>query len=69
MEYPFELRLCHRISRRHIEAYQRALREEGSEFVSVDELEWYYRVRLLLDYISGMTDTYILEEFRLLCGI
>ena len=69
MEYPFELRLCHRISRRHIEAYQRALREEGSEFASVDELEWYYRVRLLLDYISGMTDTYILEEFRLLCGI
>ena len=52
-----------------VEAYQRALREEGSEFASVDELEWYYRVRLLLDYISGMTDTYILEEFRLLCGI
>jgi dGTPase len=25
-------------------------------------------VRLLLDYVSGMTDTYALEEFRLLLG-
>ena len=33
------------------------------------EQEWYYRVRLLLDYVSGMTDTYALEEFRLLSGI
>jgi dGTPase len=27
------------------------------------------RARLLLDYVSGMTDTYALEEFRLLSGI
>lgn len=33
------------------------------------EQEWYFRVRLLLDYVSGMTDTYALEEFRLLSGI
>ncbi len=33
------------------------------------EQEWYYRVRLLLDYVSGMTDTYVLEEYRLLSGI
>ena len=28
-----------------------------------------FPVRLLLDYVSGMTDTYALEEFRLLSGI
>ncbi|MBR9858115.1 MAG: hypothetical protein GYB38_10445, partial [Gammaproteobacteria bacterium] len=27
-----------------------------------------FRVRLLLDFVSGMTDTYVLEEYRLLCG-
>ncbi|MGL5223960.1 MAG: hypothetical protein ACRC8Q_01245, partial [Aeromonas sp.] len=27
------------------------------------------RVRLLLDYVSGMTDTYVLEEYRLLSGM
>ena len=69
MVYPFELRLCHRLSRRHIEAYRRALQEEGSDFVCAEEMEWYYRVRLLIDYISGMTDTYIQEEYRLLCGL
>ena len=69
MAYPFELRLCHRLSRRHIEAYRRALQEEGSDFVCAEEMEWYYRVRLLIDYISGMTDTYIQEEYRLLCGL
>ncbi|MCT7654856.1 hypothetical protein MBH78_09075 [Oceanimonas sp. NS1] len=23
----------------------------------------------MLDFISGMTDTYVLEEYRLLCGL
>ena len=67
--HPFESRLCHRLSRRHIEAYQQALQQDGADFEQEDEHEWYYRVRLLIDYISGMTDTYVLEEYRLLSGI
>jgi len=27
-------------------------------------LEWYYRARLVIDYISGMTDDYALHEFQ-----
>ena len=61
-------RLCHRLSRRHVEAYQRALREEEHDFEQDDEQEWYYRVRLLIDYVSGMTDTYVQAEYRLLRG-
>ena len=67
--HPFESRLCHRLSRRHIDAYQQALQQDEAGFERADEHEWYYRVRLLIDYISGMTDTYVLEEYRLLSGI
>ena len=62
-------RLSHRLSRRHLDAYRRAIADLEHEAPRWDELEWYYRVRLLLDYVSGMTDTYALEEFRLLSGI
>ncbi|MEZ4693455.1 MAG: hypothetical protein R2837_05565 [Aliarcobacter sp.] len=28
--------------------------------------ERYYRTRLIIDYISGMTDDYALEEYKIL---
>ena len=31
-----------------------------------DLLEWYYRVRLICDYISGMTDDFALSEYKTL---
>ena len=46
-----------------------AVASRDPRFDKGSEQEWYYRVRLLLDYVSGMTDTYALEEFRLLSGI
>jgi len=65
----FARRLYHRLSARHIKAYQLAVATRDERFVCEQEQEWYYRVRLLLDYVSGMTDTYVLEEYRLLSGI
>ena len=32
-------------------------------------LEFYYRVRLIIDYISGMTDDFALEEYQILSAI
>ncbi len=32
-------------------------------------LEWYYRVRLVIDYITGMTDDFALEEYRILMAM
>lgn len=58
-------RLVRRLSRRHIDAYHRALAESDTD---ADEWEWYLRVRLLIDYVSGMTDTYVQAEYRLLLG-
>ena len=66
--YQHALRLCHRLSRRHVLAYQKATEIPDLFFQRPAEQEWYYRVRLLLDFISGMTDTYVLEEYRLLNG-
>lgn len=65
----FARRLFHRLSARHLKAYRLAVATRDARFGSHTEQEWYYRVRLLLDYVSGMTDTYALEEFRLLSGI
>ncbi|MGL5290246.1 MAG: dGTPase, partial [Aeromonas sp.] len=65
----FARRLYHRLSARHIKAYQLAIATQDVRFSCRHEQEWYYRVRLLLDYVSGMTDTYVLEEYRLLSGI
>lgn len=65
----FARRLFHRLSARHLKAYRLAVASRDPRFDYGAEQEWYYRVRLLLDYVSGMTDTYALEEFRLLSGI
>lgn len=59
-------RLCHRLSARHVRAYRRALARPDARFADLHDQEWYYRVRLLIDYVSGMTDTYALAEYRLL---
>ncbi len=61
-------RLFHRLSRRHLDAYKRAVAELGSDAGEANELEWYHRVRLLIDYVTGMTDTYVQAEYRLLRG-
>lgn len=61
-------RLFHRLPPRHLAAYHRDS-QSAPFFESEAEREWYFRVRLLLDFISGMTDTYVLEEYRLLCGL
>lgn len=67
--HPLALRLYHRLPPRHLAAYRRALRQTLPAFAEPREREWYHRVRLLLDFVSGMTDTYVLEEYRLLRGM
>ncbi|WP_116475694.1 dGTPase [Zobellella maritima] len=61
-------RLYHRLPPRHLAAYRRDA-GQAAGFANEQEREWYFRVRLLLDFVSGMTDTYVLEEYRLLCGL
>ena len=59
---PFCKRIASRISRRHKEYY---LKNKNKAVFS----EMYLRIRLLVDYISGMTDTFAESEYKVLNGI
>ena len=59
---PFCMRIASRISRRHKETYLKSL-----EFGKFSEI--YLRIRLIVDYISGMTDTFAESEYKILSGI
>ncbi|CAA2929062.1 Deoxyguanosinetriphosphate triphosphohydrolase [Arsenophonus endosymbiont of Bemisia tabaci Q2] len=64
-KYFIETRLLHKLSTKHCLAYG-----EGIEVICTthetekDILEFYYRARLIQDYISGMTDHYAYQEYR-----
>ncbi|MDD9340529.1 MAG: dGTPase [Providencia heimbachae] len=60
-----ETRLFHKLSNKHRLSYSEAL-EKISATNEADKsiLEFYYRARLIQDYISGMTDHYAYEEYR-----
>lgn len=61
------MRLIRRISSKQMVAYQadvNSLNTEDPEIFALMEL--YYRIRLITDYISGMTDDFALNEYQTL---
>ena len=58
---PFLRRLARRITRRCCETYYKACMERRSS-------EMYARIRLIVDYVSGMSDTYAKHVFKVLSG-
>lgn len=70
----YEERLLRRISERYIKSYNYQLTEwlGNSHAVKVygeDTIEWWLRVHLILDQVSGMTDDFALAEYQMLEGI
>lgn len=63
------MRLIGRMSAKQISAYQHDVESLNTEDESYVILEWYYRVRLLTDYISGMTDDFALHEYKTLSAL
>ncbi|MCK9492140.1 MAG: dGTPase [Sulfurimonas sp.] len=64
------MRLIRRVSSKQISAYKNdlmTLDKEDKERYKI--VEWYYRVRLITDYISGMTDDFALKEFQVLSAL
>ncbi len=59
-------RLYKKLPQKHIRAYQNSLQPSTA---MTEELEFYYRCRLLQDYISGMTDQFAYDEYRTLMVI
>ncbi|TKI08813.1 dGTPase [Martelella alba] len=64
-DYPMATRLFHKLSTKHRLAYGEAV---GTLYRYPDGqqsmMEFYYRARLIQDYISGMTDLYAWDEYR-----
>ena len=63
-------RLIKRVSSKQIVAYKNDvenLNKDNLEEFKI--LEFYYRVRLIIDYISRMTDDFALEEYKILLAI
>lgn len=68
----FEVLLLDRMPRKHLKAYQRLCDSAaalGAGKLDADTWELYCRCRLLQDMISGMTDQYALDEYRILSAI
>lgn len=64
------MRLIRRISSKQIVAYKNDVKLlERKDKESYYILEWYYRVRLITDYISGMTDDFALKEYQTLMAL
>ena len=67
-----EQRLYHRLSPKYKAAYRRAVADLANSHYTTEEqndLEWYYRARLIIDYISGMTDHFVMTEYQSLSAI
>jgi len=62
-------RLIKRLSSKQIVAYKHDVEAIDANEEEYQILEWYYRVRLIIDYISGMTDDYALYEYKTLIAI
>jgi dGTPase len=64
------MRLIKRLSSKQIVAYQNDLKQiDSDDKEQYVLLEWYHRVRLIIDYISGMTDDYALHEYQTLSAL
>jgi dGTPase len=58
-----ESRLFKKLPGKHVRAYKHSVNDV------TDDIEFYYRCRLLQDYISGMTDQFAYDEYRSLMVI
>ena len=67
--FDIERRLYNRIGKRYIQAYKYEL--EGMDSSEEDYIvkEWWLRVHLIVDHISGMTDEFALQTYQMLEGI
>ncbi|WP_306520951.1 dGTPase [Rheinheimera sp.] len=63
---PLESRLARKLPNKHLVSYQQALAQLDEQDSRYTLDEFYYRCRLLQDWISGMTDHFAFDEYRAL---
>jgi dGTPase len=64
-----EKHLAKKLPAKHIATYKKAILELNSCSADYLSLEFYHRCRLIQDYISGMTDQFAYDEYRMLMVI
>lgn len=64
-----ERRLYNRLGRRYVSAYKYAIHKLDRKQHDYAIKEWWLRVHLLVDHVSGMTDEFALETYQMLEGI
>ncbi|WP_239032937.1 dGTPase [Pseudoalteromonas luteoviolacea] len=64
--YPIEVRLLKRIPGQYISVYRKAISQLSPQQQKDPIYEFYYRCRLLQDFISGMTDQLAYDTYRTL---
>lgn len=67
--YPIETRLFHKLSIKHKVAYSDAVAKLDATAADFAVWEYYYRARLIQDYVSGMTDLHAWDEYRKLMAV
>ncbi|PLR44244.1 dGTPase [Chimaeribacter arupi] len=67
--YPIETRLFHKLSGKYRLAYTQAVSDIATLPAAEQPIwEYYFRARLIQDYISGMTDLHAYDEYRRLAA-
>lgn len=64
-----ERRLFNRLGKRYVKAYRYAIDNLDEKNGDFKTREWWLRVHLLIDHVSGMTDEFALETYQMLQGI
>ncbi|WP_075182141.1 dGTPase [Pantoea sp. 1.19] len=67
--HPIETRLYHKLSSSFRTAYMDAVAQYARDDEHFVLWEFYYRCRLIQDYISGMTDLFAWDEYRRLMAV
>lgn len=63
-------RLFNKLPEKHLKAYEYQVEKIDASTAQEGKFyEWYFRIHLIIDYISGMTDRFALEQYQLLKGI
>lgn len=65
-KHPIETRLARKLPDKYLSAYKKALAEINQPPELQNVYEFYYRCRLLQDFISGMTDHFAFDEYQTL---
>lgn len=68
-QFLIESRLIKKLSKKHLNSYQKAIDNLAGEPDHYSAYEFYHRCRLIQDYISGMTDQFAYDEYRSLMVI